>query len=484
LLYFKANGDKLETPAAWICEAANDAACLLLGVPTPRGLSLNALLPDPGNQPFFDTILGSSSGGQQEIPKNQAGAWLMAGGQRTANQLAVTLTDITRHKEAAIADMRLLEFTIERATRKYEIDIRDAGLLQLPDKGSAALQALKDSEEKYRSIFEYSIDVIYLLDAKGRFTDINDSATQLLGFSKEELLGRKITDIFVDEAAKLDFLKRLSQKENMSDFETEIIISSGERRFYIIACTYYHPPGTEKHYFQGILHDITRRKKAEQELLIVEKLAATGRIVRMLGHEIRNPLTNIDLAINQLNTSNEELKDYIEIIQRNSKRISQLLTDLLQISIPGRLDFKPCAPGAILDLALDMAADRISLKSIRLEKSYDANAPVINADEDKLKVAFLNIILNAVEAMEEGKGVLQVKTSGQDDGCWIKISDNGPGIAGEHISHIFEPYFSRKPKGLGLGLSGTLNIVQSHRGRMEVESNPGKGATFLVWLPV
>jgi len=86
--------------------------------------------------------------------------------------------------------------------------------------------------------------------------------------------------------------------------------------------------------------------------------------------------------------------------------------------------------------------------------------------------------------MEEGKGVLQVKTSGQDDGCWIKISDNGPGIAGEHISHIFEPYFSRKPKGLGLGLSGTLNIVQSHRGRMEVESNPGKGATFLVWLPV
>ena len=348
---------------------------------------------------------------------------------------------------------------------------------------AATQQALHESEEKYRSIFEYSLDVIYLLDAEGRFTDINGSATQMLGFSKAELLEKNITDLFNDEAAKAIFLKKLVLKESMRDFETEMIASGGERRSYIIACNYYQPPGQD-YYFQGILHDITRRKKAEQELLIVEKLAATGRIMRLLGHEIRNPLTNIDLAINQLMSSNDELNDYIEIIQRNSKRISQLLTDLLQISVPGRLDFKSCLLNELLDIALEMAADRIALNNIKVEKFYDPNLPLISADADKMKIAFLNIILNAVEVMEERKGILQIATNCNEEGCRISISDNGPGIAREHISHIFEPYFTRKIKGLGLGLSGTLNIVQSHRGRMEVQSEEGEGATFLVWLPV
>lgn len=368
--------------------------------------------------------------------------------------------------------------------KQREIKMRNKQLERRITELTAELQVLRKSEEKYRSIFEDSMDVIYLLDAEGRFTDINDSATRMLGFSKAELLKKKITDLFEDEEAKAVFLNKLALKENMRDFETEIIASNGERRSYIIACTFHQSPGNDKNYFQGILHDITRRKKAEHELLVAEKLTATGRLVRMLGHEIRNPLTNIDLAINQLTTSNEELTDYIEIIQRNSKRISQLLTDLLQISVPGHLDFKSCVPNEILDQALYMAADRIALKNIRVEKTYDPAAPTLSADADKLKIAFLNIILNAVEVMVEGEGVLEIKTIGHDDGCRVSIGDNGPGIAPEHLSHIFEPYFTRKPQGLGLGLSSTLNIVQSHRGRMEVQSEKGKGATFLVWLPV
>jgi len=588
LLYFEAEGDKLELPGTWHCRSANSAAHKLLGAVSPDGMTLHELFPESVAESLSNALLTNPATNEVDFFVSEPGAWLLASGNRVDERLTVALTDITRQKQAAFADQRMLnlykslsnslsdneiilfdkdfnvvltegaprfvrlkvdgelvgknlpslfeqnEFSflgeyvmkafggdrneVEREInghfyrasvhssrsddqenvvgvlllkdvtelnkKQREIEMRNEQLENRTIEHLAALQALRDSEEKYRSIFEDFLDVIYLLDAEGRFTDINDSATRLMGFSKKEFLKKNITDLFENEADKAVFLDKIARKGNLRDFEAEITSSNGQRRSYIIAFTCYQPSNSDKVYFQGILHDITRRKKAEQELLIAEKLSATGRLVRMLGHEIRNPLTNIDLAINQLTVSKNELTDYIEIIQRNSKRISQLLTDLLQISNPGHLIFQPCAPNEILDRTLDMAADRIALKNISVKKIYDLDACIISADAEKLKIAFLNIILNAVEIMEEGVGVLQVKTAGSGDGCWISISDNGPGIAPEHISHIFEPYFTRKPQGVGLGLSSTLSIVQSHQGRMEVQSELGKGATFLVWLPV
>ena len=589
LLYFEAEGDKLELPETWSCRMANSAAHKLLGTKLPAGLSLRGLFPESVAESLSNALLTNPATSEVGFFVSGPGTWLLASGNRVDRQLTVALTDITKQKQAAFSDQRMLnlykslsnslsdneiilfdkdfnvvltegaprfvrlkvdgelvgknlpslfeknEFSFlgeyvmsafggnrneveqeingkfyrasvhastsdddqenvvgvlllrdvtELNKKQREIEVRNQQLERHAVEYAAALQSLRESEEKYRNIFEDFMDVIYLLDAKGQFTNINDSATRLIGFSKAEFLEKNITDLFEYEGDKAAFLDKLTHKENIRDFETEVISTNGVRRSYIIACTRYQPPDGGEAYFQGIFHDITRRKKAEQELLIAEKLGATGRLVRMLGHEIRNPLTNIDLAINQLTVSNNELTDYVEIIQRNSKRISQLLTDLLQISNPGHLDFKPCAPNEILDMTLDMAADRIALKNISVKKDYALDDCIISADAEKLKIAFLNIILNAAEVMEEGAGLLEVKTVNSDNGCWISIRDNGPGIAPEHISHIFEPYFTRKPQGLGLGLSSTLNIVQSHRGRMEVQSELGKGAMFLIWLPV
>lgn len=350
---------------------------------------------------------------------------------------------------------------------------------------TATLKRLKENEEKYRGLFEGSVDAICLLNAEGTFTDVNDAATRLLGYSKAEFLSSNITEFFEDEHQKTLFINKIVAGENVHDFELELMAEDGESRYCIIACTRHRSPDDlDVVFYQAILHDITRRKKAEQDLIIADKLASTGRFLRMLGHEIRNPLTNIDLAISQLAGDNqdEELHDCIEIIQRNSKRIGQLLTDLLQVANPGQLNAKSYAPADLLDETLALAADRMALKNIRVEKDYAPDLRPVHTDVEKMKIALLNIIINAVEMMEAGKGVLSVGIRPTVEGCRIFIRDNGPGISPEHRKKIFDPYFSRKPNGMGLGLASTLNIIQLHGGRIEVESELGEGAEFIVWL--
>jgi PAS domain S-box-containing protein len=353
---------------------------------------------------------------------------------------------------------------------------------------TVALRALRDSEEKYRGVFEVSMDIICLLDATGRLTDTNEAATLLLGFEKGDFLQKRITDLFVKEVDKVVFFNKMEQRSNVREFEVEMLTAQGKILTCIAACTCLPLPGRPGEiFFLAIFHDITRRKKAEKNLQIAEKLATNGRFVRMLGHEIRNPLTNIDLSASQLRAEGiaPKLADYLDIIERNSKRIGDLLTDLLQLSNPGELESQPCSPHELLDTALGMAADRIALKKISVYRNYNTPSVLIQADPQKLKIALLNIIINAVEIVEPDSGVLHLSTEPEgDDLVALNIRDNGPGIEPEHLQHIFEPYFSQKNNGLGLGLASTLNIVQMHGGRVEVTTAPHEGATFRVLLPV
>lgn len=353
---------------------------------------------------------------------------------------------------------------------------------------TVALRALRDSEEKYRGVFEVSMDIICILDAEGRLTDINEAGTLLLGFEKRDFLQKNISDLFVREVDKALFFNKIKDRSNVRELELELLTAQGKIRYCIAACTCLPLPGRpEEVFFQAIFHDITRRKKAEKDLLIAEKLAATGRFVQMLGHEIRNPLTNIDLSANQLRAEGiaPELADYLDIIERNSKRIGALLTDLLQLSNFGELESQPCHPHELLDAALDMATDRIALKKISVYRHYNTPSVRIQADTEKLKIALLNIIINAVEIVEAHTGELHLSTELEgDDIVALSIRDNGPGIEPEHLQHIFEPYFSQKNNGLGLGLASTLNIVQVHGGRVEVAIAPNGGAIFRVLLPV
>ena len=243
-------------------------------------------------------------------------------------------------------------------------------------------------------------------------------------------------------------------------------------------------------YQQQLQERIGDLDKANKELIrmrSIEKFAATGRIARTIAHEVRNPLTNINLAVEQLQTELNGLRPengelMLQMINRNSARINLLITDLLNSTKFTDLVYTKISVNQLLDETLELARDRIQLKRIRVIKHYSDSICDIAVDMERIKIAFLNIIVNALEAMEPGEGILQLYTLSREDKCVIMITDNGPGIAQESQTRIFEPYFTNKPKGTGLGLTNTQNIILNHNGHIAFESKANEGTTFTIQL--
>jgi PAS domain S-box-containing protein len=347
---------------------------------------------------------------------------------------------------------------------------------------ASSIRALKANERKYRGMFEKSKDVVFIAASNHKIIDINYAATELLDFEQEELHGKSILDLFNNEKDRVHFTQVLNDLGEINDYELDLSSKEGEVKSSIISASVEMNDNGEK-YIQGIIHDNSSRKRAEKSALQAEKLAATGRLVRTLAHEVRNPLNNINLSVEQLapTTKEDDGKLYIDIIQRNSKRIGDLITELLNSSrLSSQMSLQKSTLQAALDKAIASAIDRITLKQIDLTVSYIENEAYVLLDEEKIQLAFLNIIINAVEAMEEGKGKIAVSIAEQDDEYIVEIEDNGCGISEENMQRLFEPYFTSKRNGMGLGLASTLNIIQSHNGHVDVKSEEGKGTSFII----
>jgi len=248
-------------------------------------------------------------------------------------------------------------------------------------------------------------------------------------------------------------------------------------------------------YQQQLKVQIGELDQANKELIkmrSIEKFAATGRIARTIAHEVRNPLTNINLAVEQLQSELDgrdgkaKVVDsadlMLEMIARNSARINLLITDLLNSTKFTELVYQRISVNQLLNETLELAKDRMTLKNITVIKNYMDGICDIAVDLERMKIAFLNIIVNAIEAMEAGSGILQLRTFTRVDKCIISITDNGMGLDEESLSKVFEPYFTSKTRGTGLGLTNTQNIILNHNGHISLDSKKGVGTTFTIQL--
>jgi PAS domain S-box-containing protein len=345
---------------------------------------------------------------------------------------------------------------------------------------AASTKALRANEKKYRNIFEKSKEAVFTTDESLVFKDVNSAMSRLTGFDKQQLLKTNLYQLIENESIRSSIHERLAVGGEVNDLELELLSIKGKKKFCLLNLS-LERDSNNNHYVQGILHDITNQKKTERATLLAEKLAATGRLVRTLAHEVRNPLSNIHMSLEQLvGLTKDEDRIYLDIIDRNGKRINDLITELLTSSKPAEMALEKIPMQAVIDDSVAAALDRITLKQIGLKIAYPDYPCYIRGDKNKLQIAFLNILINAIEAINHDKGELVISLNSTEENNIVEITDNGCGIPSENLSKLFEPYFTSKRNGIGLGLASTLNIIQAHQATIEVRSTLNVGTTFIV----
>lgn len=346
------------------------------------------------------------------------------------------------------------------------------------------IQELDEKEKKYRSLFERSIDPIFLATRSFKLLDTNSSFLSLFGYKTQKENSIYIKELFSEEHEYREFHELIKKKGQVRDFEARLTTKSGEQKTCIINCIFVPDQSSDVYSYQGIIHDLSFRKLAEMEMIHAERLSLTGKIARTIAHEVRNPLTNLNLALDQLRADvaegNEQANENISIIQRNADRIEQLVTEMLTSSRPRKMNLKLTEISELLNDTVKMANDRIQLNNMSLVASYEDNLPRILIDKEKIQVALLNIIINGIEACKTGSGVITIDARVDGSVLTVSISDNGRGISPEDISKLFDPFFTGKTSGMGLGLTSTKNIFNSHSVTIEVKSKLNSGTTFLI----
>lgn len=207
-----------------------------------------------------------------------------------------------------------------------------------------------------------------------------------------------------------------------------------------------------------------------------------AQIASILAHEVRNPLTNISLAIGMLEShiKDDEAKVYLDIITRSSMRINLLVNELLKNKQEEELHTEKYSIHLLIDEVLAMAEDRIMLKNIVVYKEYAVKDCDIALNKQEMKIALTNIIINAIDAMIMDKGELKLITKASDEECTVYIEDNGCGISQDNLPSIFRPYFTNKPGGMGLGLATTHDILRLNNVGLDVESVVDEGTRFIL----
>ncbi|MFH1218064.1 MAG: ATP-binding protein [Pseudomonadota bacterium] len=359
----------------------------------------------------------------------------------------------------------------------------------------------------YESIIQNLRSGLITVDQFMRITDVNRAAEIILGYRKEEMLSRQLDDflspmdgkkcLFLDAADEMDSsMGHLSEvpmkKKNGDIFPAEVCFS-------VIADSMDTVTG-----LSCIFRDITAKKVLEQDLARVDKLASLGEMAAGVAHEIKNPLAGISGAM-QILARNFKEGDTNHLIfnevQSQVKRLDNFINNLLQFARPGQSQFAQVELDKIIDKVLFLSAAQLEDKKIKVVRAIDSDLPLAQGDEGQLQQVFLNIVLNAIDAMAPG-GTLTFHSCGHEgDGAAVScaspvchylngrqvrvaVQDTGKGIDPKSMESIFNPFHTTKSTGTGLGLSISQRILEQHGGTIFVESEPGVGSTFIVCLPV
>ena len=376
-----------------------------------------------------------------------------------------------------------------------------------------AEKALRESEEKFRSLFEESRDAICITSEEGIFLDVNQSALDLFGYTREEMVGLELSTLYVNRADHSAFLKEITQKHSVKDYEVHMQRKDGTVIHCLVTSVIWQDHEGTFLGYQSIFHDITERKKMEDKIRNYAKdlekkiTERTKELIRAnqlkseflanMSHEFRTPLNSIlsfaDLLLLGLDGPvNAQQKQDLQMIKESGEDLLALVNNLLDLSKieAGKVELhmEPLDPTEVIAVVTSQLTIRAMEDGLSLTTHIARDLPFVLADENKLRQILRNLLENALKFTKEGEVSIGARSENGDVVFWVK--DTGVGIAEEDQEVIFDKFRQARrgttegSGGAGLGLSVAKELVELHNGRIWVESDAGKGSTFYFTVPV
>lgn len=341
------------------------------------------------------------------------------------------------------------------------------------------------SERKFRRLFEVSRDMIAIVRPDGSVLNMNPAGMKMMGWTN--LSSKNFVECFAHTEDWIKLKNELISRGEVWDREC-YFVRNGSVSFDVLISGF-----CEKNMNQGIIHfwvkDISQRKNMERQLLQTDKLASLGQLAAGVAHEVNNPL-GIILGYTQFLLRRAEidsqLNEDLRIIEKHARNCKVIVEDLLKFarSAPTRKGMADIHDA--INEVISVLKHQFSLDNVIFETNFDDHIPIMPWDLNKMKQVFMNLFMNAHQAMKNERGIIKVETRREDNSVVISVSDNGCGIPEEHISRIFDPFFTTKPTGVGtgLGLSVSYGIVAEHGGTITVQSEINKWTIFTLTFPI
>lgn len=371
---------------------------------------------------------------------------------------------------------------LKRYTRNLETLVREANV------------ELERAYQFRENIIENSPDAIVCVRKGGEITIFNSAAEKLLGYRKREVIGKmNIVHIYPPGDAK-KIMKDLRSVDFggpgiLQKREVMLLDKTGAQIPVFISAAILYEDGRESG-SMGIFTDMREKLKLERQLLRSEKLSSLGKLSAGIAHEINQPLTGVltfaHLLLRQHKNDEKTRKD-LEVIVRETTRIRGIVQGILDFARETPMQKRPRRIEEVVDQTLEIVVHQQRFFGISLVKQYDPSVPEVVIDSNLMEQVFMNVILNALEAMT-GSGTLTVGTRVSERWAEVNFTDTGQGMPEEMLDRIFDPFFTTKDStegmGMGLGLAVSYGIVKNHNGDIQVTSRPGKGTTFTIKLPL
>ena len=380
---------------------------------------------------------------------------------------------------------KALPFVVHRVLEGYSLMVEKVRLQK----------ELIETKNFLESVVEKAGDAISVVDLEGRTLYWNDGAERIYGYSRGEVLGKKLLDLLYPSDGKIRTEEERSMQEMMARVKNGEVVSNLEARRRtkddreIIVNVTVSPLRNAEGKMIGvsrICRDITHLKKAEERLVLAERLSSLGELTAGVAHELRNPLAGIKINT-QILSRKADLSDLerrlLDSTQEGIEKIQKIVEDMLDFARPRAALFKDEAVNEIIKKSLSIFHVKLKTKRISLVFAPGKGLPQVHIDAHQIQQVLTNLFLNAIQAMENG-GTLTVRTFREDqNGVGIEVRDTGMGISQTHLKKIFDPFFTTKSEGTGLGLSISLKILENHKATIDAVSHEGKGSTFTVHLP-